>query len=139
MSVFPDQTGFPSNAESIGTGVTGTVPGMKEAISDKAEDVKMKITEFGRKAADKFNDSRESAAGALDKTASSLQSSGDQLSGAARSTAEKLQATANYVRHTDLKGMAEDVGDIVKRYPGSSLAVAAIVGFLVARGLRTSD
>jgi ElaB/YqjD/DUF883 family membrane-anchored ribosome-binding protein len=89
--------------------------------------------------ADKIDDSRESAAGALGKTASSLHSGGDKLSGVAHSAADKIQATADYVRRTDLKGMAEDVQDIVKRYPGQSLAAAAILGFLVARGLRRSD
>jgi hypothetical protein len=68
-----------------------------------------------------------------------MHSSSDKLSGVAHSAADKLQATADYVRRTDLNGMVEDVQDIVKRYPKESLAVAAILGFLVARGLRGSD
>ena len=98
-----------------------------------------KFTDFGREAAHKFDDSRESAAGALDQTASSLHSGGAKLSGAAHSAADTIQATADYVRRTDLKGMAQDVQDLVKRYPGQSLAAAAILGFLLARGLRGSD
>jgi len=31
------------------------------------------------------------------------------------------------------------VQDIIKRYPGQSLAAAAILGFLLARGLRSGD
>jgi hypothetical protein len=34
--------------------------------------------------------------------------------------------------------MAEDVKDIVKRYPGWSIAAAAVVGFVVAH-LRSRD
>jgi ElaB/YqjD/DUF883 family membrane-anchored ribosome-binding protein len=112
---------------------------MKEQIAEAAADVKEKVTEFGRKTVDKIDGSRGSAAGALDKTATSMHSGGDKLSGVAHSAADKIQATADYVRRTDLKGMAEDVQDIVKRYPGQSLAAAAILGFLVARGLRRSD
>jgi ElaB/YqjD/DUF883 family membrane-anchored ribosome-binding protein len=139
MDDYNKQSGQSSYGESAGTGGTGTAARMKEQISETAADVKEKVTEFGRKTADKIDDSRESAAGALDKTASSLHSGGDKLSGVAHSAADKIQATADYVRRTDLKGMAEDVQDIVKRYPGQSLAAAAILGFLVARGLRRGD
>jgi ElaB/YqjD/DUF883 family membrane-anchored ribosome-binding protein len=133
---LPGQAGY---GESTGSGGTGTAARMKEQASETAADVKEKVTEFGRKAANRIDGSRESAAVALDKTATSMHSGGDKLSGAAHSAADKVQATADYVRRTDLKGMAEDVQDIVKRYPGQALATAAVLGFLVARGLRRSD
>ena len=118
-------------------------PGMaarvKERIAESAADVKERVTNLGRTAADRINESRPSAAGALDQTASSLHSGGDRLSGVAHSAAEKVQATADYVRRTDLKGMAEDVRGLVRRYPGQSLAAAAVLGFLVARSLRRRD
>jgi ElaB/YqjD/DUF883 family membrane-anchored ribosome-binding protein len=133
------QPGQASYGESTGIGGTGTAARMKEQASETAVDVKEKVTEFGRKAANKIDGSRESAAGALDRTAESMHSGGDKLSDAAHSAADKVQATADYVRRTDLKGMAEDVQDIVKRYPGQALAAAAVLGFLVARGLRRSD
>jgi ElaB/YqjD/DUF883 family membrane-anchored ribosome-binding protein len=139
MDDYNKQSAQSPHGESTGTGATGTVARLKEQISEKAADVKEKVAEFGRKTADKIDESRESAAGALDKTASSLHSGGDKLSGVSHSAADKIQATADYVRRTDFKGMAEDVQDIVKRYPGQSLAAAAILGFLIARGLRSSD
>jgi len=132
------QPGETSYGESTGTGGTGTAARMKEQISETAADVKEKVTEYGRNAANRIDDSRQSAAGALDKTATSMHSGGDKLSGVAHSAADKVQATADYVRRTDLKGMAEDVQDIIKRYPGQALAAAAVLGFLVARGLRRS-
>jgi TolA-binding protein len=125
--------------ESRGTGGSGAAARMKEQVSEKATDVKGKVADFGRKTAETIDSTRESAAGALDQTASSLHSAGDKVSGAAHSTAENIQAGADYVRRTDLKGMAEDLQDLVKRYPGQSLVAAAILGFLVARGLRSSD
>jgi ElaB/YqjD/DUF883 family membrane-anchored ribosome-binding protein len=139
MDEYNDQPGQTSHGESTASGGTGTAARMKEQISETAADVKGKVTDFGRKAADKIDTSRESAAVGLEKTATSIHLSGDKLSGVAHSAADKLQATADYVRRTDLKGMAEDVQDIVKRYPGQSLAAAAILGFLVARGLRRGD
>jgi hypothetical protein len=94
---------------------------------------------MGRKATNKINESRESAAGELEQTASSLHSGGEKVSSMAHSAADKVQATADYVRRTDLNGMAEDVQDLVKRYPGQSLAAAVILGFLVARGLQNRN
>ena len=55
---------------------------MKRA--DKAGDMKHRVTDFGRKTVDKLDDSRETAAGAVDATGSTLHTRGDQISGAAR-------------------------------------------------------
>lgn len=137
MDDFNKQPGQGPFGESVGTG--GAAARMKEQISETATDVQQKITDFGRKAAERIDSSRESAAGALDRTATSIHSGSESLSGAAHSAADKIQSTADYVRRTDLKGMAEDVQDIVKRYPGQALAAAAVLGFLVARGLRRGD
>jgi ElaB/YqjD/DUF883 family membrane-anchored ribosome-binding protein len=128
--------------EPSGTGATGAAPArdkLADKISDKATDIKEKVTDLGRKAVDKVEQSRQSAAGALDQTASSLHTSGEKVSGMAHSAADSVQATADYVRRTDLKRMSRDVGDLVKRYPGMALAAAAVVGFLVARGLRSDE
>lgn len=139
MENYMEQSEQSSSGEPTGTVVAGPASRMKEQVIDTATNVKDKVAEYSRKAADKLDGSRESAAGALDKTASSLHSGSDKLSGVGHSAAEKIQATADYVRRTDLKGMAADVQDIVKRYPGQSLAVAALLGFLLARGMRSSD
>jgi ElaB/YqjD/DUF883 family membrane-anchored ribosome-binding protein len=128
-----------SYGASTGSAPTGTAARMKEQISEKAADVKDKVTDLSRRTADKVDEGRESAAGALDKTASSLHAGGDQLSGVAHSVADKMQATADYVRRTDVRGMAEDIQDLMRRYPGQSLAAAAILGFLVARGMSRND
>jgi ABC-type transporter Mla subunit MlaD len=121
------------------SGMAGAAARAKDQVAGTLSDAKDKVAELGRQSVDKLNDSRESAAGALEKTASSLHSSGDSVSGFAHSTADSLQATADYVRRTDLKGMGEDVVEIVKRYPGQALAAAAVLGFLVARGLGGRD
>jgi hypothetical protein len=126
-------------------GGAGTAARMK--LSEKAAEVKEKAADFGRRTVESIDGSRETTAGALDQTAAKLHSHVDQLSGAAHKaadrisgvahgTADKLQAAADYIRETDLKAMREDIKDVVKRYPGPSLVVAAVLGFLVARSLR---
>jgi hypothetical protein len=54
--------------------------------------------------------------------------SDDKLARVAHPAPDKLRTTADYVRRTDLKGRAEDVQDLLKRYPGQALA-AAVLGF----------
>ena len=54
------QAGQSSHGDSTGTGATGTAARMKEQIAETAADVKEKVNEFGRKAADKIDDSRQS-------------------------------------------------------------------------------
>jgi len=138
MDDYTKQSGQ-SYGESTGTGAAGTAARMKEQVSETATDIKDKVSDFGRKAVEKIDYSRQSAADALDQTASSIHSGSDKLSGAGHSAADRIQATAEYVRQTDVKGMAADIGDFVKRYPGPALAAAAILGFLVARGISSSN
>lgn len=112
---------------------------------DAVEQAKRKITEFGATAADKVDQNRSTAAAGLDGAAETLHQKADQMhmggetvTNMAHSAADKLSATAEYVRRNDLGDMMEDVQEIVKRNPGPALAVAAGLGFLVARAF-TSD
>jgi ElaB/YqjD/DUF883 family membrane-anchored ribosome-binding protein len=81
--------------------------GVKKHVSETATDAKEKLTELGRDAA-------------------------GQLSEVAQTAADKVKAATDYLRQTELTAMAEDVKEIVKRYPGWSIAAAALVGFLLA-------
>jgi ElaB/YqjD/DUF883 family membrane-anchored ribosome-binding protein len=81
--------------------------GVKKQVSDTAGDVKEKVTEVGQGAA-------------------------GQLSEVAQSARDKVKAAADYLRQTELTAMADDVKEIVKRYPAWSIAAAAVVGFLLA-------
>jgi ElaB/YqjD/DUF883 family membrane-anchored ribosome-binding protein len=110
---------------------------MDTATGDKG--VKDKVAEFGRQAVEKIDAQREPAASTLGKTATALHAQAENASSVAHSTADKLQATADYVRENDVKAMMNDVGDLVKRYPGQALAAAAAVGFLVGRLFQSND
>jgi hypothetical protein len=142
-----DDNNNPTSETPFGQPEGGAGTAARRKLSEKAAEVKDRVADFGRKAVDNIDESRRSTAGALDQTAAKLHSGGDQLSsaahtaadqisGVAHETADKLRAAADYIHETDLKAMGEDLKDIVKRYPGPVLAVAAALGFLVARGLR---
>jgi ElaB/YqjD/DUF883 family membrane-anchored ribosome-binding protein len=127
---------------SSGSENTG-LAGMKDQATQKAAQIKNKVSDLGRKAGDKIDEQRVRAAGTFENTASALHERGDQFassaSTAAHATADKIQAAADYLREHDARAMAEDLGEVVKRYPGQALAAAAVVGFLAGRALRSSD
>lgn len=134
-----ESTDRPYGDQSSPGSATGTAARLKEQISEKAADVRERVNDFGRRTADKIDASREPAAASLNRTASALHAQSDRVAGAAHATADKLQATADYVREHDFREMAADVTELVKRYPGQSLAVAAGLGFLLARVMRSND
>jgi ElaB/YqjD/DUF883 family membrane-anchored ribosome-binding protein len=117
----------------------GTAARMQESVNEKATEVKDIAADYGRKAVDTINAQRGPTASALDQTASTLHEKGDKAATVAHRTADKIQATADYIREHDLEAMADDVGSLVRRYPGQSLAAAAIAGFVLARLMRRND
>jgi ElaB/YqjD/DUF883 family membrane-anchored ribosome-binding protein len=108
-------------SQSSGT-AAGTAARMKRSVSHSA--------------ADRIESSRQSTVGALDWTASSLHSGADQVSSFAHSAAERIEHTADYLREKDLDHVYSDIERTVRRHPGRSLAIAAVAGFVLARGLR---
>lgn len=91
--------------------------------------------------------SGQSTVAALGSTASSVKErvadatsdAKEQLAEVGRKATEKFQDAADYLRNADFKAMVEDVHGIVKRYPGASLAAAAVVGFLVSHAVHRRD
>lgn len=113
-------------------------------VSDAVEQTKHKLTEFGSAAAGKIDQNRAVAASGLEGAAATLHQRAGQLPGGekvtqfAHSAADKLNATAGYVRENDLNRMKSDIEGLVKKNPGTSLLVAAALGFLIGRSLKGS-
>jgi len=97
-------------------------------ISDATTQVTDKVSEFGRKAADKIDEKRGAAASGLEKAGDIAHRAGD-----------KLGATGEYLRDSDVNKMLKDVEGIVRNNPGPALLAAAAVGFLVARAFSRND
>jgi len=132
----------PNNRESAAdvsrpvSAARSTAAGMKKNISERTDEAKVSFNDLKRKAADKLEGSCQSTAKALEWTAASLHSRANQISDFTHSAADRLQDTAKYFRESDVEHMADDVQKVVRRYPGRSLVAAAILGFLIGRGLR---
>ena len=110
-------------------------------ISNVAENIKEKASEFTQRVNDTIDDKRETAASALSDTASRIHQSAESLPGAkmtsiAHRAADKLDQTSQYIREHDTSAMMEDVLDFVKRYPAQAIVGAVVAGFLAGRLLK---
>jgi ElaB/YqjD/DUF883 family membrane-anchored ribosome-binding protein len=118
---------------------------MPDQTFDTATQVKEKVSDLGRTAADKIDENRGAAASGLEKAASTLHEKAESVPGGekvtrfAHATADKLSSTAEYVREHDVKRMMGDVEALVKNNPGPSILVAAVFGFLVARAFSNNE
>jgi ElaB/YqjD/DUF883 family membrane-anchored ribosome-binding protein len=128
----------------------GTPPHLRDQAAakiaeakDKAHDVNERVADAGRKATDKVDAQRGPAASTLENAAERLRERGDKgnsaTARAARTSADKLQATAEYIRENDVRAMADDVEDVVRRHPVPALAAAAVAGFLIGKALSNHD
>lgn len=115
-----------------------------EKVADGTTQLKDRVSEFGRTAADSIDQNLGAAASGLDKAANSLHAKADNLPGVdkartlAHSAADKLSATAGYVREHDVKRMMADLKTFVQNNPGPSLLAVGVIGFLVGRSLHRS-
>jgi ElaB/YqjD/DUF883 family membrane-anchored ribosome-binding protein len=113
----------------------------KDSMSDTVKTVKEKTQEFGRAAANKIEENRVSAAGALHNAASSMHDNAAKLPNGpdmANSAADKVDAVAGYLQGHDTKQMMADVETLVKKNPVPALLMAGAVGFLIGRALRNN-
>ena len=135
---------MPNKPTAFGATVVND-PSLGEKLSDTATQVKDKVSDLGRTAADNLDENRDAAAGSLNKAATALHEKAESLPGGekvtnlAHATAEKLSSTADYVREHDVNRMMADVKTLVKNNPGPSLIAAAVIGFLVGRAFSSND
>ena len=115
---------------------------MIDSASDTAEKMGDKTDGLRRSAERAVESRRKAAAEGLASAAERLHRRGDDLPGGERvtnlahGTADRIEATADFLRDHDTKAMVGNVKEFVRKHPGKSLAVAAVIGFLAARALR---
>ena len=94
-----------------------------DRASSRASDIKESVSDMARTAAAAVRDRADQLPG------------GQKVQQFAQAAAERLGTTADYVRNQDPKRMLADVQRVVRNNPGSSLVVAAALGFVIGRSL----
>lgn len=140
---MPTRTGAsPAESTSTADKISETAQNVKDKVADAAATAKQKVSDVGRQASDQIDAKRGPAADTLESAASAIHEKADSLPGGetvkavAHSAAGKLESTAGYIREHDVQAMFSDVENIVRRNPGPSLLIAAVVGFLIGRAFR---
>lgn len=110
----------------------GDTEGLRNTVSDAADQARQKAQEFGRDAKERMESSRSAAADAMDSTAERLRQANVGPTG---KVAEGLHSAADYVRTNDFGAMMSDLGDAIKNNPVPSLIAAVAVGFLIGAAL----
>jgi ElaB/YqjD/DUF883 family membrane-anchored ribosome-binding protein len=117
----------------------GTAAKMVKNISDATADIRETANDLGRHAADKIESIRETVAGTIEETSAVLQNGGKQISEIAGAAAEKINEGASYVRETDVRVIAKNATNFVKRHPVASIVIGAVAGFVLAWSFRNDD
>ena len=98
------------------------------------------VSDFGRDAAHIIDHARNETAGGLHAAALSIRRNvrkgSKVVENLAESTATTLHEAGSYVKKHNLKRTLGDSRQIVRRYPGESLALAAGFGFLAGIVIR---
>lgn len=146
---------FPHETKPRGAEGTGTIDRIKDTASeltDKAKETASNLTDRAKDMTDRAKDMAKDAASTVTDKAkemahyvgekaddattavgSGMQSLAGGVERASSKVADKLESGGRYLQEHDLRGIAEDVGNLIRRNPWPSLLIALGVGFLVAR------
>jgi hypothetical protein len=112
--------------------LAGGIGRMGEQVSDAADKATSKLDSVREPIADKLT----GAADMLREQAERLP--GEKVAGAVRSAADKLESSATYLVSHDAGEILQELVGVVKRHPAASLLIAAGLGFLFGRALRSN-
>lgn len=111
---------------------------MRDKLYDATSRIKDKAADMGRAASGKFEETRDSAASALNNTASQVREGGrgmanEKLGKVAATVADGLERTSTYLRPGGMSEVCHDVEGLVKSHPTETILGALAVGFLLGK------
>jgi ElaB/YqjD/DUF883 family membrane-anchored ribosome-binding protein len=132
--------------ETTGETIDATAEEVKRTASDT---IREKAGEIGSQAAERARafagEGKEKATGALDEVAKMMQSAatdvdarlGEQYGKYARSAADGLTSFADNLRGKEVDDLIDDVTAFVRKSPAVAIGVAAGLGFVLARLIKS--
>jgi hypothetical protein len=113
-------------------------------VMDKAKEAASHVADKARDVASAAGDRAENL---THRVGSGMESLGEQLrerapqggtmGAVAGRVAENLQSGGRYLQEEGLSGMADDLGDLMRRNPVPTLLIGIGIGFLIARAVRS--
>lgn len=109
------------------------------AISQAVNDARERASRAGQAVAEKVDETRDFAAGALHDASEAIHRQADRLPSAqklAHSAADKVDSAAGYIAEHDPSEMLADGRSFMKRNPGTTLLLGMVLGCTVGWLLR---
>jgi ElaB/YqjD/DUF883 family membrane-anchored ribosome-binding protein len=127
-------------ATNVADKATNTASNLADKTKDTAANVTHKAEELAKTAGRKADDATAAVGSSIRSAADAVRSKGPHegmIGSATSATASALDSTGRYLEQEKLSGMAEDMTAVIRRNPIPALLVAAGVGFLIGRALRS--
>jgi len=135
MKTKPQETGTSvmDKTKELASTVSDKTKETAASISHKAEDFASNVGQKAENATSAVGESMKSMAGTIREN---TPQSG-LLGSASSSVAETLESGGRYLQEEGLKGIGEDLTNLIRRNPIPALLVGIGVGFMIARSLRS--
>jgi hypothetical protein len=140
-----EETSRGKTPDNGGKGVTDKAREMASNVADKARDAASNVADKAKDAASTLGQKAEDATHAVGSGMQSLAGTmRDKLPqsgplGAATSTlAGGLESTGRYLQEEGLKGVAEDMTNLIRRNPLPAMFLGIGLGFILARAISRS-
>jgi len=126
---------------------TTTNPGTfhENAAKSKAQEVASAVTDKAKQAASaighKAEDATHAVSGGLKSLADTIRDKGPQegmMGGATSSIASGLESSAKYLQEEGIKGIADDMTNLIRRNPLPAMLVGVGLGYILARATARS-
>ena len=111
-----------------------------EKAKDVGKDVSTKAGEIAKNVGQTAEDAVSSVGGQMKSLAGTIRQKAPHegiVGSTASAVASTLDSSGAYLQEHNLHGMAEDMTDLIRRYPIQSVLVGIGVGFLVAKATRS--
>jgi hypothetical protein len=111
-----------------------------EKAKETAKDAANKAGEMAKNVGHKAEDAVSSVGGQMKTLAGTIREKAPHegiVGSTASAVASTLDSSGAYLQEHNLSGMAEDMTDLIRRYPIQSLLVGIGVGFLLAKATRS--
>lgn len=131
-----DQEGGGEKSDGIASGIIGQVKDHISSLKGQAGDRVRSLADDGKDQATSF---LQSLADVLSDAAGSIEDKlGDRYAGPGRGASDSIRSLADRLDDSNVEDLLEQAKGFVQRSPVVAVGIAAVVGFAVARVLRSS-
>jgi len=124
---------FGDNAKDAASSIGDKAKDAASSVAQKAEDIASNVGQKAEDATTAVGDSMKNLAGTIRENAPH----GGFVGSASSTVADTLESGGRYLQEEGLKGIGEDLTNLIKRNPIPALLVGIGLGYMIARATRS--